>query len=55
MDKLVEALRELVAVIYNDCIGAYGSDDGTGYEGQYEREIQALAKAIIEAIKKGKS
>ena len=46
MDKreaLEEALRDLVSTMYNDLNGAYG---GLGYEGQYEREVQALADAI---------
>lgn len=40
-DEIAKALRELVASIYKDCHGAYGADY---YEGQYEKDIQALAK-----------
>ena len=45
MNEIADALRKLVACIYNDCVGAYGAED-SGYEGQYEKEIQAVAKAI---------
>ena len=46
---IVLALRQLVASIYSACYGAYGSDES--YQGQYEWEIQELAKAIEAAIK----
>jgi hypothetical protein len=49
MPTIDDALRELVARIYNDCIGAYGAGDGDPYQGQYEREIQKVVKAITEA------
>ena len=42
-EELIKALRELVKRMYSDLFGAYGSAD---YEGQYEEEIMALAKAI---------
>lgn len=45
MDKIITALRDLVAEMYRDLHGAYGAD---AYEGQYEAEIQALARAIVE-------
>jgi hypothetical protein len=47
-DRIAEALRYLVAEIYNDCKGAYGAGDDR-YEGQYESEIKAVAKAIASA------
>ena len=40
---LEKTIRELVKRMYSDLFGAYGSAD---YEGQYEEEIKALAKAI---------
>ena len=46
MDKreaLEEAIRDLVGTMYNDLNGAYAE---LTYEGQYEREVQALADAI---------
>ena len=46
-EKLVKALRELVKRMYSDLFGAYG---GADYEGQYEEEIKALAKAINREI-----
>lgn len=45
-----EKLRSLVARIYNDCKGAYGSEDYC-YEGQYEDEIRDLAAAIAGEIR----
>jgi len=50
MSKIDDTLRELVARIYNDCMGAYGSSEYP-YEGQYEREIQSLSNAIEETTK----
>ena len=44
-EELEKALRELVKKMYSDLFGAYG---GADYEGQYEEEIKALAKAIRE-------
>lgn len=46
--KPEDALRDLVAVIYQDCFGAYGSGDGHSYSGQYEHEIQAFLRALRE-------
>lgn len=43
--QIADALRDLVAGIYVQCQGAYGSDC---YEGQFEPEIQAVAKAIAQ-------
>ncbi len=45
MDRevLVDALRDLVAVIYNR-----GAADGYGYEGDYEREIQKLVDVLTD-------
>jgi len=42
-EALVDALRDLVAAIYNR-----GAADGYGYEGDYEREIQKLADALTD-------
>lgn len=44
-DNIVNTLRNLVSSIYNDCFGAYGSDER--YQGQYEDKIQAVADAIV--------
>ena len=46
-DEIARTLRALVAMIYNDCYGAYGSS--ARYSGEYEPEIQACAQAIKEA------
>jgi hypothetical protein len=43
-EQIADALRDLVARIYQDCKGAYGAE--CGYLGHYEDEIQALAKAV---------
>ena len=45
-DKLKDSLRELVASIYNDCIGAYGTSDSNPYCGQYEELIQAVVDEL---------
>ena len=47
MEKIVSALRSLVGKMFTDLFGAYGTDC---YEGQYEEEIQALAKVIADFI-----
>ena len=46
--EVADALRELVSSIYQECVGAYGAED-SGYEGQYEKEIQEVAAAIASA------
>ena len=43
LNKLEVALRDLVKQMYHDLHGAYG---GEFYEGQFEREIQAVIEAI---------
>ena len=43
LDKLEIAIRDLVKQMYHALYGAYG---GEFYEGQFEREIQAVMKAI---------
>jgi hypothetical protein len=43
--RVASALRELVKQIYIDCKGAYGAGENS-YEGQYEKQIQAVSKAI---------
>ena len=43
IDKLEIAIRDLVKQMYHDLHGAYG---GEFYEGQFEREIQAVMDAI---------
>lgn len=39
----IEALRELVGVMYRDLHGAYGTEC---YEGQYEREIKEVVDTL---------
>lgn len=48
--KITNALRDLVASIYNTCYGAYGSGDSSYYQGEFEQEIQEVAKAIKEDV-----
>ena len=43
-EELEKAIRELVKVMYNDL--QYGACGDATYEGDYEREIQALVDAI---------
>ena len=43
-EEIAKALRALVGAMYQDLHGA------DAYEGQYEAEIQALARAILDSI-----
>ena len=43
LEKLEIAIRDLVKQMYHDLHGAYG---GEFYEGQFEKEIQAVMAAI---------
>lgn len=43
-EGVLKALRDLVAAIYNDCMGTHGAD--YRYHGQYEREVQKLAELL---------
>ena len=45
--KLKKAIRTLVAGIYNNCYGAYGSGEDR-YQGEFEQEISEIMKAIEE-------
>ena len=47
--EIADALRNLVASIYQQCSGAYGAGD-SGYEGEFEKEIQDVANAIVKII-----
>ena len=48
-NEIADVLRELVKRIYETCVGAYGVGEGS-YEGEFELEIQEVAKAIVKAI-----
>ena len=39
------ALRNLVASMFEQCVGAHGSD-AAGYQGQFDDEIQNVVDAI---------
>ena len=42
--KIADAIRRLVAEMYNQLYGAYGSPEP--YEGEYENLIQHIAKIL---------
>jgi len=46
-DKLKQAIRMLVAKMFNECYGANGGD----YEGQFENEINYLVDTWFEALR----
>jgi len=48
-EEIAQALRELVAAIYDDCKGAYGSGEYP-YQNEYEAQIQECAGAITRAL-----
>jgi len=44
-EKIATALRKLVAEIYRD------ATEGRPYQGEFEREVQAVADVIVESVK----
>jgi hypothetical protein len=48
-DKIEEKLRDLIAMLYNEC---YGFDHSHTYVDECELEVKALVKAIREEIKR---
>jgi hypothetical protein len=51
IEALKDAIRELVGALHQKTMGAYGVDY---YEGQYEEEIDGLARVILSIMERGR-